>query len=279
MTITTRDQLINAMANNSSRILIDKSASGTTASGVFRSYWRETGQPGQGAIPAAAQVCSNALVGSLQFTQQTAPSTSYIALFEYATGIPGQSIEIHDRIVHMGGLSGIVTTAQTVGINLESLLGTSNLSARIGDTNYSDISWWLEWYTNTGGTAANVTVNVTYNNGSTGNLTAISLGSSIAAARMYGLNNMIPAADSGKYIRGVNSVTLSASTGTAGNFGVTATRYRVGGFSPAANSRYTQDWAQIGLPEIANESCLFVMMLPAAASNTTIRATGKIVHG
>lgn len=279
MAITTRDQLINALANNSSRIIIDKAVTGTTAAGVFRSYWRETGQPGQGAIPTSAAVCDNTLVGALQFTQQTAPATSYVGLFEYAVSVAGQTVELHDRLVHMGGLSGTVTTAQTVGIDLSTLLGTSNLAARIGDSNYSDVQWWLEWYTNTGSTATNITVNVTYNDGTTGNLTALAPGASVAATRMYGLNSLIPAAASGKYIRGVNSVTLSATTGTAGNFGVTATRYRCGGYAPVLNARFTQDWAQLGLPEIANSSCLFPVLLPSAASNTTIRATGKIAHG
>jgi len=279
VTISTRDQLIDALGNNNSRVIIDKAVSGTTAAGVFRSYWRETGQPGQGAIPTATATCNNTTVGGIGLAQQTSPATSYIALMEYALGVAGQTFELHDRLAHMGGLSGTVTTAQTVNLDLNSLLGTDNISARIGDSNYSDTQWWLEWYTATGSTATNITVNVTYNNGTTGNLTILSPGTSVAASRMYSLNSLIPAADSGKYIRGVNSVTLSASTGTAGNFGVTATRYRVGGLAPIANARFTMDWAQTGLPEISNAACLFPVLLPSAASNTTIRATGKIVHG
>lgn len=279
MTITTRDQLINALANNNSRIIIDKAAPGNTTAGIFQSHWRSTGRPGQGAIPVSVATCNNTTVGGLQFSQQTAPATSYVGIMEYALGIAGQTFELHDRLAHMGGLSGIVTTAQTVGLDLASLLSTDNIAARIGDSNYSDVQWWLEWYTQTGSTATVITVNVTYNNGTTGNLSTLSPGTSVTAARMYSLNNLIPAGDSGKYIRGVNSVTLSASTGTAGNFGVTVTRYRVGGMAPLANARFTMDWAQTGLPEIPNSSCLFPVLLPAVSSNTTIRATGKVIHG
>ena len=277
MAITTRDQLINAMANNSSRIVIDKSTL-TVAAGAFYSYWRVTGQPGQAAIPAAVAVCDHNLVGSLQFTQQTAPATSYLSLLEVALGA-AHTLEVHDRLMHMGGLNGTLATAQTVGIDLAANLSTNNLAARVGDSNYSDVQWWLEWYTATGSTAVTATVNVTYNDGSTGNLTGASLSATRPAGFMLPLNNLIPAADSGKYIRGVNSVTLSATTGTAGNFGVTASRYRAAVFCPVANARFPNDWASLGIPEIPNSSCLFPVLLTSSSTATTIRATGKIAHG
>jgi hypothetical protein len=278
VSISTRDQLIDSLGNNSSRIIIDKAALATTGAGAFHSYWRSTGQPGQGAIPSTAAVCNNTLTGALQFTQQTSPAKSYLAIMEAFASV-GWTLEIHDRLMHMGGLSGTVTTAQTVGIDLSTNLGTNNLSARIGDSNYSDVQWWLEWYTNTGGTAVTATVNVTFNDGTTGNLAAASLAATRPAAFMLPLNNLIQAADSGKYIRGVNSVTLSATTGAAGSFGVTATRYRAAMYCPLANARFSADWAQLGLPEISNESCLFPVMLATVTTNTVIRATGKIVHG
>lgn len=278
MAITTRDGLIAAMAGNSSRIVMDKASVGSVAAGAFYSHWRATGQPGQGAIPTAVAVPDHTITGAIGFTQQTSPVTSYLALME--TALPAtNTLEIHDRLCHMGGLSGTVTTAQTVSMDLSALLTTNNLEARIGDTNYSDVQWWLEWYTATGTSAVTATVNVTYNNGTTGNLTGASLAASRPASFVLALNNLIPAADSGKYIRGVNSVTLSATTGTAGNFGVTATRYRAGMLAPLANARFTSDWAQLGLPEIPNSSCLFPMILYSVATATTIRATGKIVHG
>lgn len=278
MTITTRDQLIAAMAGNSSRLLIDKASVSGVAAGAFYSHWRATGQPGQGAIPGAAAVCNHTLTGAIGFAQQTAPATSYLGILEAALSATN-TLEIHDRLAHMGGLSGTVTTAQTVGIDMLTMAGTSNLAERTGDTNYSDVQWWLEWYTTTGTTAVTATVNVTYNDGTTGNLTGASLAASRPASFMLALNNLIPAASSGKFIRGVNSVTLSATTGTAGSFGVTATRYRAGMLTPLANARFTSDWAQTGLPEIPNASCLFPIVLYAVATATTIRASGKIAHG
>lgn len=279
MTITTRDQLIDALGNNSSRFVIDKASLSNAAAGQFHSLWRATGQPGQGAIPGAAAVCSNALTGAMNFAQQTSPATSYGA---WANGVCSNSavtIEIHDRLMHMGGLVGNVATAQTANLDVSANLATSNLDARKGDANYSDIQWWLEWYTDTGSTAVTATVNVTYNDGSSGNLTGISLAATRRASLMIPLNGSIPSADSGKYIRDVNTVTLSATTGTAGSFGVTATRPRMTLPLPLANKMEVFDWAQLGLPEIFNGSCLFPIQLASTTTTGTVRGGGKISHG
>ena len=279
MTITTVDGLIEAMGNNSSRVVIDKASIANAAVGQFHSLWRATGQPGQGAIPTAAAPCDNTLLGSIQFTQQTAPATSYLAILEGLCSNAGSTLEIHDRLAHRGGLVGNIATAQTVDLDLNALLSLDNLNARKGDSNFSDVQWWLEWYADTGGTAVNATVNVTYNDGSSGNLSVIALAATRRASFMQPLNGFIPAADSGKYIRDVNTVTLSATTGTAGNFGVTATRYRAALYKPLANARWPADWAQLGLPEIQNESCLFCVQIAGATSTGIVRATGKIIHG
>ncbi len=279
MTITTRDQLINAMCNNSSRLVIDKASLSNAAAGQFHSLWRATGQPGQGAIPGAAAVCTNALTGALQFNQQTSPATSYLGILEGLCSNSATVLEIHDRLMHMGGLNGTLTTAQTANVDVHANIASNNLDARIGSSDYGDIQWWLEWYTDTGGTAVTATVNVTYNDASSANLTAISLAATRRATLMIPLNGSIPAADSGKYIRDVNTVTLSATTGSAGSFGVTATRYRAALYKPVANARFTADWAGLGLPEIPNTSCLMLIQLAGTTSTGTVRATGKIVHG
>lgn len=279
MTITTLDELINAMGNNSSRIIIDKASIANTAAAQTFSLWRATGQPGQGAIPTTAAVCTNSLVGCLLFTQQTFPATSYLGLFEGLSTAAGQTIELHDRLMHMGGLSGTSIVLQAVDVDLDLNLATSNLEARKGDANYSDVQWWLEWYTDTGATASNATINVTYNDTTSGNLTLVAVGGSVRASRVIALNNSIPAADSGKYIMRVNSVTLSGSTAFTGNFGVTATRYRASLFLPAVNGRFSATWSDLGLPELYNSSCIFPLYTVVGTTTGTVRCTGKVIHG
>lgn len=277
MAITTRDQLIDGLGNNASRIVLDKASIASQTAATYVSLWRATGQPGQGAIPAAAANCNNTTTGGIGFTQQVSPATSYGAYLEVATGNAAMTTELHDRLVHMGGLNGTLTTAQTVGIDFASITA-DNMVNRIGDSNYSDIQWWLEWYTATGGTAVTATVAVTYNDGTTGTLSA-SLAATRPASFMLPLNGLIPAAGAGKFIRAVTSVTLSATTGTAGSFGVTATRPRMTIGTPIANFKSIADWAQLGLPEIFNSSCLFPIVLTSTTSSGTVRGGGKIAHG
>ena len=279
MTITSRDQLIDAMGNSSSRFILDKASIASQAAGSYVSMWRATGQPGQGAVPTTAAVCTTALTGAMIFAQQTAPATSYGAYMEVVTSNSAMTVEIHDRIAHMGGLNGTLTTAQTVGIDLSTLLSTSNVGVRIGDANYSDVQWWLEWYTATGATAATATVAVTYDDGTSGNLTALSLAATRPAGLMVSLNALIPAASSGKYIRAVNTVTLSSTTGAIGSFGVTATRIRMASMGPVANLKTISNWADLGFPEIANSACLFPIVLTSTTSSGTLRGGGKIIHG
>ena len=278
MTITTLDGMFNALANNSSRLVIDKASLANAAAGQFHSLWRATGQPGQGAIPTAAAVCNSALLGGFQYTQQTAPATSYIGYLDAVCSNSSVTLELHDRLIHRGGLVGNVATAQTAGVDLNGVTA-DNMAKRIGDVNFSDVQWFLEWYTDTGATVATATVNVTYNDGTTGNLTGVSLAATRRASFMQPLNGLIPGADSGKFIRAVNTVTLSVSTGTAGNFGVTATRPRSSLLCPVANLKWSADWAALPVSEIPNSSCLFLLEIAGTSSTGTVRGGGKIAHG
>lgn len=273
------DNLVKALGNNSSRIVLDKASIASQIANSYSSLWRATGQPGQGAIPTVVATCNNTTVGTIGFNQQMSPSTSYGAYLEIATGNAAMTMELHDRLANMGGLNGTLTTAQSVNLDLNTLLATDNIDTRKGDANYSDVQWWLEWYTATGGTAVTATIVVTYNDGTTGNLSVLSLAAARQASHMIPLNSLIPSAQSGKFIRGIVSVTLSATTGTAGNFGVTVTRPRMTLSSPFANFKFIADWAQLGLPEIYNSSAIFPIVLTSTTSTGTVRGVVKIAHG
>lgn len=271
MAITTRDQLIDALANNSSRLVIDKASLANTAAGQFFSLWTATGVPGAGAAPGAAAVPTKDTVGAFGFTNQAAPAISYLGWLAAQFGNSASNLEIHDRLAAVSGLSGTVTTAQ----GALSLVTTNPGADRIGDANYSDVQWWLEIYTALGATGVNATVAVTYNDDTTGNLAVIALGATPRQGRLYPLVSAV----AGKFIKAVNSVTLSATTGTAGNFGITATRPRTSISAPLLNKTETFDWAQLGLPEVPNNACLMMLMLCGTTSTGTVRGQGKIAHG
>ena len=278
MAITTRDQLIDALGNRSSRFIIDKASIPNAVAGGYFSLWRAIGQPGQGAIPTTTASCNNTTIGSMGFTQQVLPATSYGGWANAVCSNHAVTIEVHDRLRHMAGLNATLTTAQPVALTLNGIT-SDNMQQRIGDANFSDVQWWAEWYIDTGATASNATVTVTYNDGTTGNLTTFAVGGTTRVGRMIPLNQLIPAAASGKYIRSIDSVQLSASTGAVGNFGFTCTRPRLTMPLPLANKMEIFDWAQLGFPEIFNSSCLTIIELCSTTTTGTVRGGGKIIHG
>ena len=278
MTIQTLDALINALGNNSSRFVLDKASMSNAVAGAYHSLWRATGQPGQGAIPTAAAVCNNSLTGAMNFAQQASPATSYGGWASAVCSNNAVTIEIHDRLMHAGGLLLNVTTSQTVNLDLNGVTA-DNMVERIGDSNFSDVQWWLEVYADGGATASNATINVTYNDGTSGGLTVVAVGGTLRAGRKIPLNGLIPAAAAGKFIRDINTVILSASTGTAGNFGFTATRPRMTMPLLIANKTEIFDWAALGFPEMFNSSCLYPVELCSTTTTGTVRGGGKIAHG
>jgi hypothetical protein len=279
MAIENQDQLFKALANDASRFIVDKASIANTAAQQLISLWRATGQPAQGAIPTTAAIPTSATTGAIGFTNQTAPRTSYLTWGQLVSSNNAMSAEVHDRVAHMGGLVLNVTTSQTVtGMDLSS--GALNLgAARRGDANYSDVQWWLEVYTDGGATASNATINVTYDDASTGNLTVVAVGGTLRAGRLIPLTPLIPAAQQGKFIRGINSVILSASTTVAGNFGFTATRHRTVVPMPLAGFPGVIAWNTGGSPEIANDACLMLILQTSTTTTGTLRGTGKIAHG
>lgn len=272
MTITTRDGIVSALGSNAERVLFDKASLASAAAGQLFSIWTATGVPTAGAAPTTAAVCTSALTGAVNFANQTAPVTCYLDWMWMAFSNANTSVEIHDRLAHMGGLSGTVTTSQ----GALSLVTSAPSAARLGAADYSDVQWFLEIYTALGATGVNATVAVTYNDDTTGSLAAIALGATPRAGRLYPL---LSAHASGSAIKAVTGVTLSATTGTAGNFGITATRGRTMVQSPVANVAVVADWAALGHPNIVNDSCIQLMMLCSTTSTGTVRGAGKIARG
>lgn len=273
MAITSRDQLIDALANNSSRILFDKASLANATAGQFFSLFKSGGFPAAGTNPTSAAICNQSTTGAMTFSNQTAPAKSYLAYLFAASSNSTTSVEIVDRLAHMGGLNGTLTTGQTVNLDPVAL-GVS--SGRIGAADLTDVQWWLEIYTQLGTSNVNATINVDYTDSTSGNLTVLALGGTPRQGRIYPLNAL---ADTGKVIEKINSVTLSATTGSAGDFGFACTRTRTNINPPVANYQLVQDWAQLGLPEIHNDSCLMFTMLCSTTSTGTLRGGGKIIHG
>ena len=263
-----QNELGQALAASNERLMFDKASVSGLVAGGLATTWRLTGVPTQGAIPGAAAICNKATTGSFPFANEAGGLQNYVAWAYYAAGNAGQSFELRDRLAHMGGLSGTVTTAQAANIDL----GTLGISAaRRGAADYSEVLWFLEWYTTTGGTGVNATVNVTYDDASTGNI-VIAIPASTAASRAI---QILPGV-AGRNIKGVNNVTLSATTGTAGSFGVTASTALTSFENDVAGKGKDHSWSLLGIPRVIDDSCLFGVLPQASTTTGTLRGQFKL---
>jgi len=270
--IATLDQLIAALANNSEPAVINKASIATQAAGGFSSLWRATGTPAQGAIPGAAAICTKSLLGALKgFASAGGGESVYLGRLFLLSGNSATSVQLHDRLAHMGGLSGTVTTAQTVGVDVTSLIG-SRCAA-----DCQAVQWWIEQYTAIGTTAVSATVTYTDALGNAGKTVSVSIGGASPLnqpSRMF----PIPAPADGIAIKSIQTI-QHATTGTAGSYGITATR-SLGGLSLGlANSGVVADWAGLGLPQVPNDACIFPIMICGTTSTGVLYGNAELITG
>lgn len=181
--------------------------------GRAASLWQYNGVPAGGAVPGAVAVPTNATVGSLLQVNPGGAREKWLLGMTAASfsAAMGGMLILYDRLLHIGGLSGTVITAQSVGGTLTR--NTDGLGNQI----------WIEIYTAIGTTGTTVTASYTNEAGASGRTTiATAIGGTgfLEATRII----MLPLAGGDRGVQAVASVTLAASTGTAGNFGVTVAR-------------------------------------------------------
>jgi hypothetical protein len=254
---------------------LQKASLSSQVAATEASLWRATGFPAQGAIPTAAAVCSNSLLGALPLSTRTGAQQRGIVQLAVQMAAIGHTLIGEDRLAHMGGLSGIVTTAQTVNVDVSG--ATNNLPERIGAADFSNVEWYLEWYIATGATVSTPTAQVTYHDNTTGSVNiwvngATALPASVGASRRYKISPT-----NGKFIKSIQTVTLSASTGTAGNFGVTAVRRLAHHECTVASALQIRDWSMLALPIVADNACVTFGQM--CITTTTGATTGTISQG
>lgn len=259
MAITTMDGLVSALAS-AQYVDTEEASIAVKAAGDYASLWTAGGRPGAGAAPGSAGGIANtsSTVGAIPFTNPGGSNTLYLGRLEISGSVAG-SVILYDRLVSTSTLSGIVTTAQTVGST-----ALTRYTSGVG------VGLWIEVYTATGATAiTGCTVSYTNQAGTSGQTGTFALKASPDAGYMYPVS--LASGDTG--VRAVASVTLGTTTGTAGNFGVTlAARICT---VPIAVATIGQlfDYAQVGLPVITANACLAYKVLASTTS------TGQIISG
>lgn len=264
MAVSTLDQLVAAITNGE-RSHFFKNGMAQVAAGVWASSWTIPGVPGAGATPStgAGDAPTRATAGALKFANPAGGKAKYLAMLDLSSTQRCQ-LALIDRLVHTSGLSGTVTTGQTVN--------STALPARdsAGASNGEDVELWLEHYTATGATSRTATVSYTNSAGTAGQSGTATIAATTPAGRMTPVT--LAAGDTG--VRSVQTVTLSGSTGTAGNFGVTLLRRIAVIDNPQANTGFGKDAFDLGLPQLFTDSCLALMGLFDATTTATIFGEG-----
>lgn len=199
-----------------------KNAAGNGFGNKLHTTWAQS--PFAGAAPTTAVACSASTTGSLRNVNGNAQQNGSGALLKYLaraslnSSLAGTSTQysmwLLDRLSHQGGLDAttpVDPTANTTNLPTAALTRyTSGVGVlpmlEIYETIGSTATTIVASYTNTAGTAGRKTLPTTF--GGSGN-------------NSWGRVLILPLQEGDIGCKSVESTTILASTGTAGNFGVT----------------------------------------------------------
>jgi len=207
------------------------------------SLWMYDGVRAGGAIPGAVSAPTNATQGGLLHNNPSGGRQLWMAAHVGQSAHSGMLV-VYDRLLHIGGLSGTVTTAQTVGGAL------TRYTNGIGNIVFAEI------YSAVGGSTSTITGAYTNQDGNAATIPTNSstlIGGSINQEEATLV--MLPLASGDTGVQGVTSVTLTNTTGTAGNWGITVAHpiamIPCQPYSGGCLLNYT-DW----IPEILTNACI-----------------------
>ena len=236
----------------------------TAVAGRWYDLW--TTVPPVGVAPTTAVVPTSATLGALGQQDGGGLALGLVAARFNAMN-PGVFLLV-DRLSHQGGLSGTVTTAQTTNLPTAALTRyTDGVGVMIG----------LTIYTLIGAIGSTVSASYTDQNDNTGNITPLVVigGSNFnAPSRMV----MLPLTGDDTGVKAVASVTVTATTGTAGNFGVTLFKPLAAIIVDEVNGvaicdLVTGKWGG-GLPEVADGAAL---QLLGCSASTNLMGSGTVL--
>jgi len=163
-------------------------------------------------------------------------------------------VMLFDMLVAMSGLSGTLLTPQ--GVSLPALPRY--------DTPDGGVEAYLEWYTITGTTARNLTVTGTALDGD-----PMTLDMPVAGGPTVRQMTHIPPAPGRPGWRTITQVQWDASTGTAGNFGITLLKpIRKVTVGPGIDSAL--DFLRVGLAEFLPDACLSAGLLASGSASGVV---------
>jgi hypothetical protein len=243
-------------------------------SGRPASYYRAYYEYASGAIstiPSTATACNKTDTFALNNRIPAPPSGKSTFLiganFNYQAN-PGL-IYFIDRLSHNGGISGTSTGTITTNLPTAALPRfTDGVGVYIGIEIYTTIGATATTisatYTNQAGTGSRTTPNVVFGGGGFNTLTRFLI---------------LPLADGDTGVKSVESLSVAATTGTAGNYGVTLFKM-LGAMSFDGGKNAYGDIVtgnMCGMPDITN-ACLSILFMQSAVT-AGINAPCNLIYG
>jgi hypothetical protein len=228
----------------------------TTSAGKMFSHWVNT--PFAGVAPTTAAICDANTVGAMPWS---VPGLAAWIKSAYFGHMSWGAYLIVDRLSHQGGLDATVTTEQTTNLPTAALTRfTSGLGVMMA----------LEIYTQIGATVTTVSCRYTNEAGTGGRVTPlVSFGAT--GERLPNQMMLMPLQSGDQGVRSVQGVTVTATTGTAGAFGVTL-------FKPLAMFQAPQLLEQMAWDNVKDMGCFFEPV-PTDACLAIIQSAGDTTSG
>ena len=229
------------------------------------SLWTYDGYPAGGTAPGAGAIPTRTTTGAIPFTAAGGTREKWLISAGIVPQVAGVYV-LYDRLFHISGLSGVSTADQTVQGSTPSPALTRNTGG-IGNFAFYEI------YTLIGTTSTTLTMTYTDQDGNTGQTSTINIGAT--GFREVTRAQRIPLAAGDSGLRAIEKVKLTATTGTAGDFGITIAQplawIPVG--APGVGGWRDFTTGLPGIPKIDNNACLSLLWVPAAATATEVWGT------
>ena len=260
MAVTDQSSYAAFLASASSKPRYIKASVANTVAGQTFSLWRAAGFPDVGAIPTTAAAPTSATPGAWPFVAAILPETNNVGYLS-AQMVNAGTVIVADRAQHMGGLSGTVTIAQTIGLTIPSGHGI------LADG--SNAEWSLDCYADTGSTGVSATVTYVDWTDVTRTVTVAIPATMRAGRSIRFLHN------AGQYIKSLTSV-QHATTGTPGNYGFSLRRViaTCGVINPAIERELNS--IDVGMARVVPDVCIEFLCLCSTTSTGIIQGTLSI---
>lgn len=226
--------------------------------GRAASLWTYDGYPAGGIAPGAAAIPTRATQGALPFTAAGATREKWLVSAGLVPQVAGVFV-LYDRLFHISGLSGASALDQTVQGSTPTPALTRNTG---GVGNFA----FYEVYGILGTSGTTLTMTYTDQDGNTGQTSTINIGAT--GFREITRAQRIPLAAGDSGIRAIEKVKLTATTGLAGDFGITIAQPLAWIPIGAAGVGGWRDFTTglPGIPKIDNNACLALIFIPAVAT-------------